>query len=313
MEKIDINILPEKLESKEISINDAVNLIWSEIYINPFRYGLADFDEDERSDFLLEFREKLPSLFRRFDKSLGFFSSYLRGCIFYKKISWKKNRTNRNAGYFTTDKFLLDKIRDSSSIEENELYEETSEISEYEIKNNEIHISDNNQESKSKVEIFTILALTLKACNDVDDKLISKISNFTGMKEDALHKLVQEMKSVASKNKKSMEKIIKRRNNAFYFRRKYGLEMQNSLPSSESYEELQKRYNSQTKNWIKNNEILQNQYAKGPSNVEIAKKLGLNPRTVGFYLFCAKKKLSKTQNEEISDDENSEEQNLEKH
>lgn len=310
MDKINIDTLPEKLNSHEITMEEAVNIIWVELYTHPQIYGLADFDEDEKSDFLLSFRERFPLLFKTYDTNLGIFSNYIRGNIYFKKISWKKKQLQKKIKGETEASFFIEKFDEKSGMQ-NESQSKASEKSE-ELSADELKPEFTEEsECKSKIKIFTVLALALKACHDIDDEMISKISKYTGLKENSLQKIVQEMKSVELKTSKSRERLVRRRNHAFYFRRKYGLEMQNIPEAEPSYAEIRERYDFQTKNWIKSNELLAKRSKIGPTNVDIAKRLGLKPRTVGFYLFCAKKNLSKNENDEHSgqsenqDDENS--------
>lgn len=310
MDKINIDTLPEKLNSHEITMEEAVNIIWVELYTHPQIYGLADFDEDEKSDFLLSFRERFPLLFKTYDTNLGIFSNYIRGNIYFKKISWKKKQLQKKIKGETEASFFIEKFDEKSGMQ-NESQSKASEKSE-ELSTDELKPEFTEEsECKSKIKIFTVLALALKACHDIDDEMISKISKYTGLKENSLQKIVQEMKSVELKTSKSRERLVRRRNHAFYFRRKYGLEMQNIPEAEPSYAEIRERYDFQTKNWIKSNELLAKRSKIGPTNVDIAKRLGLKPRTVGFYLFCAKKNLSKNENDEHSgqsenqDDENS--------
>lgn len=286
MNKININDVPNLLESKKITEEQAVKIVWTEIYIKPYIYGLEDFDEDQKSDFLIDFSGKIHLLFKRYNKELGAFSSFIRGCVVLMKSSWKKRIRKQKLQNSTMSDFIVNNFK-------NESYETETHQDDFLENVNSIKNEDEKSECKTKIRAFTVLALTLKACRDVDDKLISKISDYTGMKKDALQKLVQEMKNVALENEDARQKLIERRDNAFYFRRKYGMEMNEDGISKFSYENLKERYEHQTKNWIKSNELLTKRGMNGPTNIEVAKKLGLKPRTVGFYLFCAKKNLIK--------------------
>lgn len=298
MKKININDLPEELESKKISPEDAVNAVWAEIYTNPKNYGLEDFSEDEKSDFLIDFREKISLLFSKYDKNLGTFSAFLRGCITFLKSSWKKRILKEKSDKKTTESFLIDKLKNDLSKFSSENSIESDGKSE---------TTKKDSDCKIKIKTLTILVLALKACRDIDDELISKMSKFAGIDERKLQKLVQEMKNVALQNENAREKLIAKRNNAFYFRRKYGIEMQKMEINDFSYEKLRLRYEHQTKNWIKSNELLTKRGINGPTNVDVAKKLGLKPRTVGFYLFKAKKNLSENQMEQNDEADDSDE------
>lgn len=298
MQKVNINDLPNLFRENKITKQEIINILWAEIYTKPNFYGLQDFDEDEKSDFLIDFREKIILILKNYDEKQGCLQSFLRGCIKFRKISWEKKRRQEEISSQTAGIFLAGKSKDeySSKFEDN--------LSESEKGNHKI--LKNGSKCKMKIKALTMLILTLKACREIDDNLISKISDFTGLTEDVLQKLVQEMKNVAFKKEEKREKLIAKRNNAFYFRRKYGLEMQNLGNDALSYSNLKERYENQSKNWIKNNALLTRSSVTSPSNNEIAKKLGLKPRTVGFYLFCARKTFGNLENSEYKGDEETE-------
>ncbi len=298
MQKVNINDLPKLLGEGKLTQNEAVNALWAEIYTKPFFYGLHDLNEDERSDFLLDFREKIISALKNYDEKQGCVQSFLRGCVRFRKLSWQKKCREQELRRKTAGIFLTEKSKDeySSCFEENLTESESGKID----------MLKTGSKCKMKIKALTMLILTLKACREVDDNLISKISDFTGLTEEELQKLVQEMKNTAFQKEEKREKLISKRNNAFYFRRKYSLEMQNSNNDPFSLKNLKERYENHSKNWIKNNALLTRSCVSGPSNNEIAKKLGLKPRTVCFYLFCAKKTFSKSEKTETADDEETE-------
>lgn len=295
MQKVNINDLPQLFRENKIKKQEIINFLWEEIYTKPNFYGLQDYDEDEKSDFLLDFRGKILPTLKNYNENLGSLQRFLRGCIKLRKISWEKKRMQEEIKSKTAGIFLTGKSKDEySSKFENNLDEQENK--------NQKNIKSGSK-CKMKIKALTMLILTLKACREVDDKLISKISDFTGLTEEALQKLVQEMKNVAFKKEEKREKLISKRNNAFYFRRKYSLEMQNLGNDALSYSNLKERYENQSRNWIKNNALLTRSCVTSPSNNEIAKKLGLKPRTVGFYLFCAKKTFGNLENSEKPDEE----------
>lgn len=299
MEKININDLPEALESKKISMDKAINAVWAEIYINPHRYGLEDFSEDEKSDFLIDFREKISLLFSKYDKNLATFSAFLRGCIAFMKSSWKKRVLKETSDKKTAESFLIDKLK-------NDLTKFSSEnLSESNIKNKS---SKKESDCKIKIKTLTVLVLALKACRDIDDDLISKNKQIhRNVRKRTAQTRPGNEKCRASKRKHKRKTYRETEQRSFYFRRKYVMEMRETGINSFSYEKLKSRYEHQTKNWIKSNELLTKRGINAPTNVDVAKKLGLKPRTVSFYLFKAKKNLSGSQKEKTDALEDSDE------
>lgn len=298
MQETNINNLIDLIKSKEITTEEAVNRIWVEIYTHPNFYSLDDFDEDQRSDFLIDFREQIPKLIENYDENLGTLSNFLAGCIRYGKFSWKKQFRKQKLNGNITEAYIASRTKNKQLETDIDFLMDLRDSSQEE-KTERDFSADEDSECKMKIKALTILILMLKACRDIDDNLITKISKFTEIKEEKLQKLVQDMKNSTAKNDIKIEKIISRRNNAFYFRRKHRLEMKELGIKDFSYNNLKERFERQTKIWMKNNEIL-GKYGSSnvPTNAEIARKLGMRPRTVGFYLFTAKKTFNLSENEE---------------
>lgn len=303
MQETNINNLIDLVKSKTITTEEAVNRIWVEIYTHPNSYGLEDFDEDQKSDFLIDFKSKIPKLLEHYDENLGALSNFLAGCVRYGKFAWKKHFHKQKLNGNIAEEYIIDKTK-NKQLESDIDFLMSLKDSRSEEKEEQNFSVDEESECKAKIKALTVLILMLKACRDIDDNLITKISKFTEIKEEKLQKLVQDMKNATVKNDISVEKIISRRNNAFYFRRKHRLEMKELGIKDCSYNNLKERFDRQTKIWMKNNELL-GKYgsSKVPTNAEIARKLGMRPRTVGFYLFTAKKTFNIGENEDAGKNE----------
>lgn len=289
MKQIKIPELEILLESKKITLKEAARRIWADIYLNPVKYGLDEFNEDERSDFLMEFQGKLPLILSKYDRTKSTLSTFLTACIRYRKRGWIKRKNKKDTELETSLSYLyVDFI--NKTFEQSVLPFEniTSDID-----SKKIVFTNEGSECRKKINVFTALVLLLKACRDVDDRMISKISQFTDIEEKKLQNLVQEMRNAVLKANIYAEKLCTTRDNAFFFRKKYGLEISQNRISSLSYDALKKKYDYQTEIWEKANSYLQKSELRSPSNIEIGEKLKLPPRTVGFYLFHARKNLEK--------------------
>ena len=96
------------------------------------------------------------------------------------------------------------------------------------------------------------------------------------------------LKESMSKKDSVREKLIAKRDNSYFFHRKYMLALNRLSPNSSSYLNLKEKYETQTKKWQKRNRILNSRCRNSPPNSEIANLLGLRPRTVCFYINKAK-------------------------
>ncbi|MBQ9205898.1 MAG: hypothetical protein IJ158_04210 [Treponema sp.] len=292
MEFYSMDELPKAVKSGKLSKKQAARLIWEEVYTHPAEYGLFYFTEDQKSDFLLSIQETFEKLFEKFIPGMISFKTFITGCITNQKNAFLRNQVRREHERRSIDTYLRTKTEEDSEKYEVKLTErpqfdfshenskDFSDVIEQEI---------NSQEKKDKrVAELTALVLMMKACKDVDDETVTAVSNFTEVDKSLLYEKLQELKQTLSEKSDSFTTLVKRRNNAFYFHRKYMQEMFSSISTDREIKIIQKKYEGQTKKWKEKNASLASCYEK-PSNKEIAKRIGIKPRMVSFYINHAKK------------------------
>lgn len=142
---------------------------------------------------------------------------------------------------------------------------------------------ENVQKRDKRVADLTALVLMMKACTDVDDDTISAVSDFTKINKTLLYDKIQELKQTMDRRDRNHQKLIQRRNNAFFFHRKYMQEMISPDSTEKKVKILKEKYDGQTKKWESNNKTLA-LHSNSPSNEEIAKTIGIKPRMVSFYI-----------------------------
>lgn len=295
-----IDNLPKAVQTGKISKKEAARLIWQDVYTHPVEYGLFYFTEDQKSDFLLSIQGTFEKLFDKFTPGMISFKTFITGCITNQKNAFLRRQVKRETERRSIDTYLRTKTEEDTAKYEvgvldgpqfNFTHDNSKDFTDV------IEQEINSQEKKDKrIAELTALVLMMKACKDVDDETVSAVSDFTEVDKSLLYEKLQELKLAMSKKNDFYKTLVKRRNNAFYFHRKYMQEMFSSIPTDREITLIQKKYDGQTKKWKEKNESLA-QYSETPSNEEIAKKIGIKPRMVSFYINHAKKdgNLSKIQ------------------
>lgn len=284
--RIKIDDLPQAVKNKNLTKQEAVKIIWEELYTKPEKYGLLHLTEDQKSEFLLNTHKKFEHFLEKFIPGTVSFRTYLSACL----INYKNNFLRKQSARSTEMKCLSSYLASKSEEEKNRYLTEPEIIEE---KIEKIHrksfsditeqqVATHRQRSKRIAEI-TALVLLMKACSDIDDESIESVCNFTEIDKSLLYETIQKLKESMSRKDELQQKIVTRRNNAFFFHRKYMQEM--LLPQSQENKLriLRERYEKQTKKWKDKNDTLSIR-SNTPSNEEIAKALGIKPRMVSFYI-----------------------------
>ncbi|MBQ3670852.1 MAG: hypothetical protein II921_05180 [Treponema sp.] len=280
LKKVNLEDVPFLVKHKKLSYREATDTIWEKLYLSPKSFGLNDLTEDERSDFLILFINKIESIINQF-LTLSFsisFKTYLKKCVTNAKQSWLRKKIIRNVNDQAIESFAHSECE--------------SDIHKYEIKDVEIAVMEqpptfapeHTSNRRRRVAEMAALVLTMKACQDVDDELIEKVADFTGFDTDFIHEKVLELKEQNCEKEKKRELLVRRRDNSFYFRRRYQIELSRVNQGTKTQSELAEKFTLHGKNWQKNNEILNKINTSAPSADQIALTLGMRPRQVRFYI-----------------------------
>lgn len=282
MQKINMDKIPLFIKEKKITKQEAVYYIWEQLYKNPQKYYMADLSEDELSDFLIVFVEKLPSFFDLYLESNNIsFSKFLLRYLVSSKNTWLRQKIIRNVNEKTIETFNQE--------------ESEKDIHKYEIKEVENVVMEETipeppeKTAKRRIAEMAALVLTMKAYIDVDDEIVKKVSEFTGIEEEFIYEKIQELKEKNKPREEKRELLVKRRDNSFYYKRRYQIEMARLDENSKMQSELQEKYEYQEKSLAYNNELLKRRGLLTASNEQIASALGLRPRQVGFCISHIKK------------------------
>lgn len=318
MQKIQIEDLPQAVKDKTLTKQEAAKIVWAELYTHPKSFGLHFLSEDQKSDLLLSMHKTFEKFFDKFIPGTVSFRTFISACV----INYRNNFLRLHAKHCAEKKclhaYLTSKTEEDSrkyAVELENLDEKPdtgygrifSDITEHKMETQE-------QRSKRIAEITTLILL-MKACMDIDDGTINSVCSFTGINKALVYKTIQELKESISRKSELQQEIVTRRNNAFFYHRKYMLEMMMPHTESKQIKLLKERYEKQTKRWKEENENLSVRSAT-PSNEEIAKALGIKPRTVSFYINHVKETKNRekirqmlTLEEDRQKDKNHEEEN----
>lgn len=305
MKNIEIENLPEAVRENRISKKEAVNIIWEELYLHPYRYGLLKMTEDQRSDFLLDLHDTFEKLFDKFIPGAISFGAYIAGCISNYKMSFLRNQLAEENEQKSA-KILL-RTQTEENIEKyliklNQL-DSTTSASKKTFSDITGQKTENKEQRKKRIAEITALVLLMKACKDIDDETIESVVHFTGVDKALIYEKIQELKEKMTGKDVYSERLVRKRNNAFFFHRKYMQEMLVSAASESKMNELKEKYDKQTKKWKSHNNALAVR-SNTPSNEEVANVIGIKPRMVSFYIRNARTGVAFKKTQKDKDKEN---------
>ena len=284
--KIKIDDLPQAVKDKKITKQEAARLIWAELYVHPQKYGLMPMTEDQKSELLLNIHKSFETFLDKFVPGTVSFRTFISACIIKQKNNFLRGQAEKGAEKKSLAAYLASKTEEDSRV----YAIKPEEFEKVPANNNDRQYSDitnqkveNIQQRYKKIAEITSLVLLMKACKDIDDDAIESVSNFTKIDKSLLYKTIQELKESMNHKDEVNQKLIERRNNAFFYHRKYMHEMILQQTETKRIKLLKERYEKQTKKWKNQNESLSVR-SKTPSNEEIAKALGIKPRMVSFYI-----------------------------
>lgn len=279
MNKEELENLPTLVKKNLIKKEDAINKLWEEIYIHPKKYCTYFLTEDQKSDFLLYAKDKFEKIIDTFESKSSNFYTYLNSCLKNTFTSWYRKSIKRKL-----EEECVNEISITNYDIENDKY--NSEIQKIDSEKNEpsFHLIKRHYTNK-KIDILKkeIHILALKACQEIDDDIILRISDFIEMPKEVLLNQINNLRIKSNEKLIKHNNLIYRRNRAYFYKRRYNLELSKLLPESALYESIKNKQTLQTESWKKQNTLLTHKFLHKPTNNLIAKELGLTHRQVSFY------------------------------
>lgn len=304
MTTIKFEELPEAVKRNKITKEEAIKRLWEEMYKFPRKFGLGEFTEDQKSDFLLGMSKIFGKIFDKYTPGQVSFRAYISGCVKTYKMSFLRLQKSAALARKSLAPFLYEKLEEEKFNNQIKLSDSIFDKQKQNKSFSDIAKKKTSgaKEKTKRITELTALVLMMKACKDIDDDTIESVSGFTGIEKSILYEKIQELKNGIEKKEKNNQKLVRRRNNAYYFHRKYMHEMLTASKNDLIIEDIEKRYKLQTKKWEENNKRLSVK-SVSPSNEEVARIIGLKPRTVSFYINHVRKAENQIRMREIIKEE----------
>lgn len=318
MKQIDFNAIPEKVESGKLTKEQAVKELAILVEKNWGLFGLQKENPDLRSDILLKLLEKGYVIFESYDSNYGSFFTYFFCYIKNLQHTCRRLQAVRNVReYHNISEYITNyeqKLESYNSINYQDFEPVKVPFTYPKITINDFKVACNSSEYKilpinkaskidenfnyilnklhslrPKVAIKILVVLAMKSAFYINDNQIEKICIICNLDKPSFQDTIQNLKNDLMEKYLTREKILIRRNNAYYLHKKFRSELlweeYDEMKTGISKKEIAAIYFRHTKNWNRLNNLLN----KGinnirPTNKAVADMLGICERQVSYYL-----------------------------
>lgn len=282
-----IEDIPVLVSSGKITLQDGVGCIAEEIFLCPFRFRLQNYDEDFRSDIVETFLEKGHLVLERYKPSVGEFRPYLfafvQGLILTKRRDTARHQISELSvnQYFSGSTQLINSTSVSSSDFPDELPVGNTVSSGSRLWN----LLRRGPQYASTPDAKTALILALKSSFYIPSDTIDHISSLCGIDSEEMHSLVDRLNIGLDHRAFMRKKLISKRDDAYYFHRRYLLQMKYGNVDHTDMKAVYRKYVRQTKIWKNRNfDLSKCKFRVCPTNKTIAEILGICERQVSYYI-----------------------------
>ena len=225
-------------DSGIISEKEAVNLLLELLFTHKFEFGLAAFDDDTFSDFIVFMESRFGKILRKYKPELCDFRTYLHSVINLTAFWWKKKIQDFNIKNYCCQTMCLEENFNNMeySTEEKDFYIEEplgenlipiSRLAKEIMENLNIRAEKKKPITEKRAqEIIKVLAL--KSCSNITDNQIKIAAEITGMQEDDLHRMIRQADDTLNLKRNRISVMLNKRNFA-YFQRKRKLIRETNL------------------------------------------------------------------------------------
>ncbi len=271
-------IIAQQVLSGNKSAEDGARALMEIIYRNKKWFGLYKLDLDQTHDFLIAVFPKLVRLFSIYDPSIGAFTPFLYAAISSALTTWRRKIVRISMGEESIrlcdsinveeSNLQYDELEFASCSKPEEIYETKNPSAKFKLSNSsrksagrgvkKAILSAANKKELQKKEICLYLAL--KSSYFMDEDLIEKVSKFVELPSSELRKMLDQMNAQLGRKINRREICIRKRDSAFFYHRKYMLEMLHLNSDTSLSEKIKKSFAKQTKCWIEKNNCLKNKF-----------------------------------------------------
>lgn len=292
-----INSIPILIKEKKLTYQEALDILSVELLKNP-KFFLGEIpDEEIKSELILRILQKGNFVLERYKEGYGIFSAYFTSFVKFQYLTLKRQKKSQMISEATyvimqkTDYEAQLELYENQEYFKNKVSYEPYSLSE---KNN--FISKNNKKSlleKNEKRIKnlkkTLLILTMKYINYINLDSLEEIALFCEIPLEKINEIRTTLLKNLNKKIVNRSELEKRRDKAFFLKRKYQIELDFLKSNNMNYEHKEYLLKRQTKFW--NDKLIQLKKSNGlitPSNKQIAKELGMKERIISYYIKNAK-------------------------
>jgi hypothetical protein len=234
-------------------------------------FGYVDFDEDERSAFLLSIHDELPRILLAYDAGRGKFLTYLVSLVRMHAKGWRRKAAKKQAAEDSLA-YCYQLEHDTRAFLSEQEPEYSVSPGSPDVKCDDLVLQQNSEE--------TLLILALKSAHNITDEQIDMITVLTGYNRQKLMEHIDKTRINLSGKQKRWMQATECRNKAFFLKTKYRMELDRLTPDCSQYAIVEKQYEYQSRIVEIKNELLRKKFLLTPSNTYIAQLLDIPPRRV---------------------------------
>lgn len=288
-----VNQLPTLVKENLMSIKEALDFITIEILKNKNVFYLNKLTDEELSDLIIYVLQNGSLIFEKYNDKCTEFYTYLSSYLHYQYLTIKREKRNLNFLERTYLQQHKPEIEEHEDLYENQEYYKNTIKFQKNLYENHKFIKDEDMSREEfykkikelKISKKAILILALKYINYIKYDLVSSLAEYCNLSKVYLQEICQNINNSLHNKQLKQEEVIKKRDKAFYLKRKYQLEICLLKENNVDYSHKEEKLKNQNKYWINKIEQLKSKQSLiTPSNNLIAKELGLKERTVSHYL-----------------------------
>ncbi len=285
MEKFHINLnsIPEMIESKVLTQEDAAKIIAEDLIRNPKDYHLISNDEDIISELSLRILQSSDFIFKNYKKEKCSFKTYICMIFKYQILTIRRENKRQSSGYELVKQYphlhyenqselyemdeapfkiahvkpFIKKTEDKITYKEKRKSKKEKKIMDTEeisAEKTKIKMRDlvSYWESRTSSKAKTALVLALKSSYYITEENIDSVCDYCEISKKIMQETIDELKSKIPEKHEKIEILQNRRAKSFNFH----LKLQKWISEEvdiEKKNELSKKYEYYTKKWQERN------------------------------------------------------------
>ena len=270
----------------KVSKEQAQQELWDVLFRNRHRFMPTWVREDELQEFMVVAKRLLFHMLENYNSRLSSFSTFFFGAV---SISgqWchKKSAVKRSRSVCCNE--LLEE--GSLDVQAVDIPEDTVCNKNWHYREQKSWVSRGASDKKRSIRRDICLVLAIKSCMQIDDLMIEKVAFETGVSIQDLQQMILQAKMSMEKKIERVERLIIRRNFA-YFRRKWILMKKADSTGAFLSWFTDEKLDMYDRKWKAAIDLIAKQ-RMSPSNDVVAKILSMSPKRVRFLLDKAKELL----------------------